>query len=143
MTTLELILNRIYKGENYTIGHLYQKLNIMYDDSSEIYITDTLEDPVRDEKIAGITAIPAGRYEITLEDSPHFKRELPYLHDVPEFTGILIHAGNTSEDTRGCILVGENKIKGRVVNSRFWEQEVTELIRAAIEDGQKVFITIS
>jgi hypothetical protein len=143
MRTFELKLYRKYKGETYTIGHLYQVLNIAYGDSPEIYITDTLEDPVRDEKIAGITAIPAGRYEITLEDSPHFKRELPYLHDVPEFTGILIHAGNTPEDTRGCILVGENKIKGQVVNSRFWEHEVTELIRTAIEDGQKVFITTS
>jgi len=141
MIILEFILNRIYKDKHHTIGRLYFKPRQNSDDLS--YICDTLEDPVRDKKIAGITAIPSGRYEITLEDSPHFKRELPYLHDVPEFTGILMHAGNTPEDTRGCILVGENKIKGQVVNSRFWEREVTELIKAAIEDGQKVFITIS
>ena len=50
--------------------------------------------------------------------SPKFKRKMPYLHGVPHFLGILIHWGNTEDDSGGCIIVGENSVKGKVINSR-------------------------
>lgn len=69
------------------------------------------------EKIYGETAIPAGTYKVTLEHSPRFKRKLPYLHDVPHFIGILLHNGNVPEHSHGCILVGKNSVKGKVLES--------------------------
>ena len=112
---LKINIKRIYKGNNYTIGNLF---------INDIYICDTLEDVVRDlkedgsGKIMNKTAIPSGTYKITLEWSPRFGKILPYLHNVPFFTGILIHSGNTINDTSGCILVGWNTVKGQVLNSK-------------------------
>lgn len=120
---MHLDLKRIYKGNEYTIGKLY---------IDGEYFCDTLEDPVRDmdsidDKIPTKTAIPAGIYKITMNVvSPKYSKRnsyqfcqgrVPRLLNVPFFDGILIHIGNTVEDSSGCILVGENKIKGKVINS--------------------------
>ena len=108
---MKIKLKRTFKGAEYTIGKLY--LN-------DEYFCDTLEDVVRPEgrKVAGKTAIPTGEYKVVLTESKRFKKLLPLLINVPNFTGVRIHSGNTHHDTEGCILVGENKVKGRVINSR-------------------------
>ena len=124
-----LVLDRIFKGPNYTIGKLY---------IDGEYFCDTLEDTVRDKKIPNKTAIPAGTYKVIVNTSPRFKRLLPRLLDVPGFEGILIHRGNTPEDTSGCILVGENKVKGKVINSTPYEIKLVELLK----DEQDITITI-
>lgn len=133
---MELTLRRIYKGPEYTIGKLFV---------DEIYFCDTLEDPVRElpaicpktskgrpctckEKVYSKTAIPAGHYQISLEYSPRFKRILPYLHDVPHFLGILIHSGNDENDSAGCILVGKNTVKGKVLESRITSDRLNDLL---------------
>lgn len=76
----------------------------------------TLEDVVRPNgpKVYGKTAIPAGRYKVILTMSPKFHILLPLVLDVENFSGIRIHSGNTAEDTKGCILVGQEK-KGRMI----------------------------
>lgn len=117
---MKLTLKRIFKGENYTIG----KLHIDGE-----YFCDTLEDAIRDIKVYGETAIPAGTYKVTITLSPRFRRWLPLLHDVPYFEGVRIHRGNTAEDTHGCILVGQNKIKGQVVNSAYTEIELMKRLK--------------
>lgn len=66
----------------------------------------TLEDPMRDVKIKGETAIPLGEYRVTLYDSPKFGRTVLLLHDVPGFDLIEMHPGNDTDDTDGCVLVG-------------------------------------
>jgi Family of unknown function (DUF5675) len=78
----------------------------------------TLEDVVRPAKIAGSTAIPAGRYTVRVTWSPRFKRMLPLVENVPGFEGIRFHAGNSAKDTDGCILPGTGRTADRVVGSR-------------------------
>lgn len=136
---MELQVQRIAKKSAYTIGRLYV--------NGERFC-DTLEDCVRKicaggkGKIKGKTAIPAGRYLVTLTRSPRFKRVLPLLHDVPYFEGVRIHAGNTAADTDGCILVGENKKVGMVLNSRATEESLMQVLLAAQAAGDTITIEV-
>ena len=140
---MKLTLKRIALRPTYTIGKLY------IDDA---YFCDTLEDTVRDtnksgkfdngeQKIKGKTAIPYGTYEIKWTYSPRFKKYTPQLMNVPSFEGIRIHAGNTSADTEGCLLLGENKKVGMVLNSRATINKFYQLIKEACSKG-KVTIEI-
>ena len=122
---MKLKLERLYKKDNYTIGKLY---------INDKYFCDTLEDTVRElntinDKIKHKTAIPEGVYKVVVTMSPKFKRLLPLLLNVPFFTGIRIHRGNNKNDTSGCILVGENKVKGGLVNSKYYEEKLVELMK--------------
>ena len=52
------------------------------------------------------------------------------------------NAGNKAEDTQGCILVGENRVKGMVVNSRIWLHRLMNRIQAAENQGEGIWITV-
>lgn len=134
---MRLLLQRIAKKSDYTVGRLFVDGK---------WFSDTLEDRVRDltkeRKVPGETAIPTGRYRVIVNVSPKFGRELPRLLDVPGFEGILIHRGNSARDSAGCVLLGENKEKGRVVNSTPYELRLTKLIKEAIQKGEEVWITV-
>ena len=100
----------------------------------ELYVDDkfqcfTLEPPVRDHKIPGVTAIPAGRYHIDLTFSPHFGHILPLIEHVPDFDGVRIHPGNRAPDTHGCILVGTTRGQDCVSHSRIAFGKLMELLR--------------
>ena len=131
-----IIIKRIFKGPDYTIGR-------MYIDGK--YFCDTLEDTVRAPgvKIPGKTAIPAGKYKIKLAESLHFKKLMPRLENVPGFTGVLIHAGSTAEDTGGCILVGKNRVKGKVLDSRETFQKLFTMLWVVNLGGEELEIEIS
>ena len=147
---MELVLTRIAKRPSYTIGRLEVREQV--DDeflagTKTTYICDTLEPTWRDykhgaHKMKGRSAIPEGRYPVVITYSPKFKQWLPILLGVPMFKGIRIHAGNTAKDTEGCILVGENRVKGKVLNSRLWLNRLKEKIVEAKEKGEAVWITI-
>ena len=94
------------------------------------------------QKMRGSTAIPEGTYPLLVTKSPRFKEWLPYLQGVPDFEGIRIHAGNYPDDTQGCILPGENKLRGMVVNSRIWLHRLVNAITAARDRGESIWITI-
>ena len=106
---MKLELNRVFIGDDYTIGHLF------IDGTS---FCDTLEDIPRAIKIADKTCIPKGTYKVILNMSNRFKKIMPLLLEVHDFDGIRIHSGNSSKDTSGCILVGKNSVKGGLTDSR-------------------------
>ena len=89
----------------------------------------------------GVSAIPEGRYPVVVTWSPKFKRWLPLLLHVPKFEGVRIHAGNTAKDTQGCILVGENREVGKVLNSQRALDRLMKLLRERPE-GEAVHIII-
>ena len=126
---MKLKLARIFFGKKYTVGKLY---------IDGVYFCDTLEDTVREKgvKVWGQTAIPAGVYRMILAASPHFKRILPLLLDVPNFTTILIHGGTTEADTRGCLLVGINEVKGKLLKSQI---TLAKLLAILENSGQTEF----
>lgn len=88
-------------------------------------------DEIKKKKVNSHTAIPTGTYKVVVNNSPKFKRNLPRLLNVPGFDGVLIHRGNTHHDTAGCLLVGQNRVKGKVINSTKYEKLITELLTAA------------
>ena len=151
---MELILERIAKRKTYTIGHLYIRQQVMDEylpGTEDKYFCDTLEPTWRDYangayKVKGRSAIPEGRYAVVISFSPKFKAWLPILLGGPEFNrkwqGIRIHAGNCSEDTEGCILVGKNREVGKVLDSRIWVHRLKQKIVEAKDKGEAVWITI-
>lgn len=145
---MKLILERNFPKETYTIGKLYY---IDEDTQAKRYICDTLEDTdrrldssmnedaIKKLKVYAQTCIPTGTYQISMNvRSPKYSNrqyyklycdgKLPRLLGVKGFDGVLIHIGNTNKDTAGCILVGYNKKKGQVINSKSaWEKLMTIL----------------
>lgn len=152
---MELLLKRIAKKEDYTIGNLYV---------DNVFFCDTLEDKdrglnetqslleIQSKKVYGQTAIPYGTYKIDMNTvSPKFKDrswakfcggKLPRLIDVKGYNGVLIHVGNTAEDSVGCLLVGMNLEKGKVLKSQETFRKLYEVLNEAKLRGEDIQITI-
>lgn len=139
---MELLLTRDLKkcaGKKYTEGRL---------SVNGTYLCDTLEPQWRDigwgrpgKKVNRRTAIPAGRYAVVMTKSPKFGRWLPLLLNVPQFTGIRMHEGNTVEDTAGCILLGKKIHEGMLCDSRCWMRRLMEVLDAR-PAGEPLWITV-
>lgn len=139
------MLQRRFLRDTYTIGRL---------SVDDVSYCDTLEDKIRDynkdgdlddageQKVYGETAIPYGRYRVIVSHSPKFGRKLPLLMDVPHFDGIRIHGGVSAVNTYGCILLGENKIKGGLINSKPYVDELTNWIELWQKNKEETWITI-
>lgn len=96
---MKIKVKRYEFRDTYTVGRMY---------IDDVYFCYTLEDKVREgEKVNGQTAIPTGTYDVIIDVSTRFGKQLPHILNVPNFTGVRIHAGNTSKDTEGCILLGQ------------------------------------
>ena len=152
---MKLELKRRFKGPKYTIGSLF--INGVYEcdtiEDVDRGLTDNMSvEEIKAKKVYGETAIPAGTYKIDMNTvSPKFKDrswakfcggKLPRLLDVKGYEGVLIHVGNKAEDSLGCILVGDNKIKGQIINSTATFQELYgELLKAKVK-GEEITINI-
>ena len=150
---MELILKRIAKRKNYTIGKLYLSPSGESERGLGAYLCDTLEPPCIEMKVDRTVeevladrnllkaikpcAIPEGEYRVSMTYSPRYKTQLPLITGDSRFNslwqGIRIHAGNTAKDTQGCILVGENQIVGMVINSRITLKKVIAKLKCRVE----------
>ena len=156
-----ITLKRIYKKGIFTLGALQIQTESNREFLMNRYFCDTLEphaiDWRKEEKVAGKTAIPTGRYRVVMSYSNTYKRRMPYLLNVPHFTGIMIHTGNTAEDTRGCILVGKAvrpqkpeeesltgkaTVIGRLTDSRVTFNRLYEIIKEAMKKNEEIFLII-
>lgn len=118
---MNITLNRIAKKSKYTIGKLYIDGEYFCDtiEDADRGLTQTMTDAqIKSKKVYGQTAIPTGTYKVIISYSNKFKRQMPLLLNVPGFLGIRIHSGNTEKDTEGCLIVGKNKVVGKVIESK-------------------------
>ena len=137
---MKLRLVRRASSENCTLGQLFVD-GVETCFTCEDVVRET-EAPVREWKIPGSTAIPRGTYEVIINHSQRFGKELPLLLNVPGFAGVRIHSGNTAEDTEGCILVGEKIGHDAVVESRKAFVELMMLMHDALAAKEKIHIEI-
>lgn len=152
---MNIKIKRVAKKPTYTIGKLY---------INDEYFCDTIEDKdrglnksmsiedIKKKKVYAETAIPTGSYEVTTNIvSPKYSKKptymkmcggrVPRILDVPGFDGVLIHTGNTQKDSMGCIIIGMNKVVGKVVNSIETFKKLFPIIDAACKK-EKVTLTI-
>lgn len=127
---MKLLLERDPSGLTCTIGHISID-GQPFCDSLEDPIREIPGEPVERWKVRGDTAIPAGTYAVDVTYSARFQRDLPLLLGVPGFEGIRIHAGNTSHDTEGCILVGTWNGGEFIHNSRIALASLMDMLEIA------------
>lgn len=152
---MQLYLTRIAKKETYTIGRLF---------IDGKYFCDTIEDRdrglnaalpldrLKEMKVYGQTAIPTGVYKIDMDTvSPKFRSrswakpfdgKLPRLINVPAFDGVLIHPGTDEDSTSGCLIVGQNKVVGKVIQSTATFGSLMEILLKASNAGESIYIQI-
>ena len=154
---MEILIDRKWKKETYTIGRLY---------INGVYFADTLEDKdrhlaqsmpedkIRKVKVAAKTAIPTGTYLVRMDViSPKYSLKpwyvmncrgarMPRIEPVKGFSGILIHPGSTAADSAGCILVGKNDVVGMVTDSKATFLKLYSKLHEAYVRGEDIILTI-
>jgi lysozyme len=133
---MELKLVRDVCGADCTLGKLF------IDGAFDCY---TVEDVVRPggQKVHGKTAIPEGRYRVTVSRSPRFGRDLPLLENVPDFEGVRIHPGNTAADTEGCIIPGRVRNPDGVGQSRLAFDKLFTALKAEFAGGREIWMSVT
>ena len=124
---MKLTLQRYLFAEDYTMGLLF---------IDGVYFCDTIEDKYRGQnlsktKVANETCIPYGVYTIKITYSPKYKKNMPQILDVPYFSGVRIHSGNTAKDSSGCVIVGIKSENGTVLQSRKMYNELMKRLGTA------------
>lgn len=154
---MKILVDRQWKKNTYTIGKLYIDntffCNTLEDTDRELTQSMPLGE-IQKLKKPSVTAVPIGTYTIDMNTvSPRFSKnawmvkncrgaKLPRLLNVPGFSGVLIHTGNTAKNTDGCILVGKNDVKGMVTKSREYFLTLYNKLYVAYKKGEKITITI-
>lgn len=153
---MELMIDRKYKGIDYVISNLYidgKKFGYILEDIDRGLRQGMQEATIRREKIYGKTAIPSGRYKITLSiKSPRFGKQhfykkvcegyLPRLENVTGFDGVLIHVGNHPKDTEGCLLVGLEKGDDMILKSKSAFKKLYPLLKEADDRNEEIWIQV-
>ncbi len=148
---MELKIDRAWKKKGYTISRVFldgvrfgdgRKWCSSLEDEDRGLTSDMSVDEILAKKVKGQTAIPRGRYRVTMTWSPRFKRDMPLVNAVPGFTGIRLHALNSAKDSEGCIGFGVNDKVGWISNSTYWTKMITAIIKAALDRGEDVWLTV-
>lgn len=153
---MKLKIERRWRKNDYTIGILYvdgvRFCETIEDKDRGLYQWQG-EEYIKTQKVYGETAIPQGVYKVVLSYSPKFSNKtfykaiagslLPEIKNVKGFSGIRIHCGNTANDSLGCILVGENKKVGKVLNSQAtYKRLMEEYLYPAFKRGEEIKLKI-
>lgn len=154
---MKIRVDRRYKKETYTIGNLYVDgvwfCNTIEDKDRGLNQMDPLS-TIKARKVYAETAIPSGRYRITLDVvSPKFsansyyykvcRGRMPRLLNVPGYEGILIHCGTSALDSAGCLIVGMNTVKGKVTSSRVCFERLYKKMQEANDRHETIYIDIA
>lgn len=142
---MEIKIVRKYFKEEYTIGNVFvdgKWFSNSLEDKDRGLTDDMTLSQIKKIKVYSETAIPYGRYEVKSYFWPKYRKVYPWLQNVKGFAGILIHAGKKADHTSGCLLLGENKIKGGLINGEKYVRKLTEMVQECEERGEKVYITI-
>lgn len=142
---MEIKVVRRYFKEEYTIGNVFvdgKWFSNSLEDKDRGLTDDMPLSQIKKIKVYAKTAIPYGRYEVKSYFWPKYRKVYPWLQNVKGFTGILMHTGRTADHSSGCLLLGENKIKGGLINGEKYVRKLTEMIQECEKRGEKVYITI-
>lgn len=151
---MKILIDRNYKYPKYTVGEVYVNGNFYcysMEDTDRGLRVDMPMRYLKERKVYGATAIPCGSYEVIIDWSPKFKMYLPHvmyrngegkLVEVPGFSGIRLHAGNTAEDTLGCIMFGDWRGSASLVKSKPYTNNLIDMIRNARSGKEKVILEI-
>lgn len=154
---MEILVDRKWKKETYTIGQVFIDGKFLCNscEDKDRHLSSSMPlSKIKEIKVAAETAIPTGRYRIDMNTiSPKYSLKpwylqnchgarLPRLIDVPGYSGVLIHVGNTAKDSAGCILIGKNDAVGMVTNSKYWFLKLYNAMYTAFKRGELIHITI-
>ena len=128
---MEVLVDRKWKKDTYTIGKVFIDseffCNSMEDKDRGLAQYMSVGE-ITKKKVYGETAIPTGKYKVTMTYSSKYKRMMPQVMNVKGFAGIRIHSGNTAKDSLGCLLFGKNDKPGWISNSRNTCKKFEELL---------------
>lgn len=130
----EVRLERAWRRETYTVGKVIidgKRFSESMEDKDRGLTQDMSEEEIKRVKVYGETAIPTGVYTVKMTYSQKYKRKMPEVLNVPGYSGIRIHSGNTAKDSLGCILLGRNTKVGMITESRKTCKEFERLLEAA------------
>lgn len=138
MKKIEVVLQREVFSPKFTLGRL------TVDGKHFAY---TCEDCDRELEAGGVkipkqTAIPRGYYRLTVRYSNRFKRLMPEIVGVIQFVAILVHGGNTADDTEGCPVIGRVRTNIGVANCAERVATLTKLVEDAEDAGNEVWISV-
>lgn len=150
---MEILIERAYKKATYTVGRFFidgERICETIEKKDRGLTQDMKEEDIRRRKVYGQTAIPTGRYVVGFTYSPKFSQcsyakgggKIPLVYGVKGFNSIRFHAGTTARDSEGCVILGENKAVGMVLNSAKTCEKVFARMYEAFLRNEPIFLTI-